>query len=151
MKKETYKLVGIFNMFDVIPDFVYPVFEREGKYFFQHANEEGHSINSPIEEFVQIKENAIEEIKFFKDFIVSGNQESDYHVGSKIVYVFQINKEHLQIGTEEEMIEFAITYKSDDDKVVKELSEFLKDAGIGEEKRKVKKVSGFFKQYFNKK
>lgn len=29
-----YKLVGTMNMFDIVPDFVYPVFESQGKYYF---------------------------------------------------------------------------------------------------------------------
>ena len=127
MKKETYKLVGIFNMFDIIPDFVYPVFEREGKYFFQDANEEGHTINSPIESFVQIKESAIEKIKLLTDFVVCGNKETDFEVGSKILHIFQIDKERLQIGTEEEMIEFATTYKTDNEVVAEQLNDFLEE------------------------
>lgn len=127
MKKETYKLVGIFNMFDIIPDFVYPVFKRKGKYFFQDANEEGHTMNSPIERFVQIKESAIERIEFLTDFVIYGNKGTDFEVGSKIVYIFQIDKEHLQIGTEEEMIEFATTYNTDDKTVAEQLNDFLKN------------------------
>lgn len=127
MKKETYKLVGIFNMFDIIPYFVWPVFERKGKYFFQDANEEEHTINSPIERFVYIKEGAIERIEFLTDFVVLGNKETDFEVGSKIVHIFQIDKEHLQIGTEEEMIEFATTYNTDDEAVAEQLNDFLEE------------------------
>ena len=35
---EQYKLVGTMNIFGLIPDFVYPIFESKGKYFFQNSD-----------------------------------------------------------------------------------------------------------------
>ena len=51
-----YKLIGFINLFGVIPDFVFPVFENEGEYYFQHGN------NDRIEEFEKVKSDLYKQI-----------------------------------------------------------------------------------------
>ena len=38
--QEIYKLAGILNLFNVVPDFVYPVFERNNQYYFMTGDED---------------------------------------------------------------------------------------------------------------
>ena len=48
-----YKLVGFLNIFDVIPDFAFPVFEHAGELYFQHGKDKA------ITEFVRVKEEVL--------------------------------------------------------------------------------------------
>ena len=36
-KENRYKLIGTMNMFGIVPDFVYPIFENNGKYYFENS------------------------------------------------------------------------------------------------------------------
>ena len=38
-KKIFYNLYGVVNLFDKVPGFVYPVFERNGNYYFGHSDD----------------------------------------------------------------------------------------------------------------
>ena len=51
-----YKLVGFINMLDLRPGFVYPVFENNGKYYFQHG------INNTLFRFVEVQENVMDKL-----------------------------------------------------------------------------------------
>ena len=54
-----YKLFGTMNMFDFVPDFVYPVFEKNGEYYFQNSDN-----SMEIDSFYKIcGEKHIERIK----------------------------------------------------------------------------------------
>ena len=51
MKNNCYKFIGVINFFGVYPDFVYPIFEKDGKYYFQKTH------NSMITSFNEIKDD----------------------------------------------------------------------------------------------
>ena len=54
----SYRLVGILNMFDVIPEFVYPVFEYEGNFFIQDRT----SVNQILSFELLMNDNLIKSI-----------------------------------------------------------------------------------------
>ena len=51
-----YKLVGFINMLDIRPGFVYPVFENEGKYYFQHG------VNNTLFRFEEVREDVMDRL-----------------------------------------------------------------------------------------
>ena len=78
-----YKLIGFINLFGVIPDFVFPVFENEGEYYFQHGN------NDRIEEFEKVKGDLYKQIIPLidrKNTIIDFFIKFVYYVGPEGIY-----------------------------------------------------------------
>lgn len=125
----TYEMVGFLNMFDIVPDFVYPVFERnrkDNKYYFQSENEE----TLTIEHFIPIKELYIDKIIFFKNGInVSECRTRQVTLGSEPIFAFQYAEDHIQVGNHEELKEFFKNFKTEYKSIQKEISEFIKITG----------------------
>ncbi len=51
-----YKLIGFLNLFNIVPDFVVPVFESKEKYYFQDGEQDR------IKEFVEAKKSVTEHL-----------------------------------------------------------------------------------------
>lgn len=119
--KEKYKLVGILNLFDVIPDFVYPIFEKDNQYFFQHGDDE----SLKRLDFLPVKESAIDRIVLLKDLKVNKLPQIWFSVSSKPLFGFHFSDNEVYLGFFEEMTEFLKSFKTEDDILVKEIREFL--------------------------
>lgn len=119
--KEKYKLVGILNLFDVIPDFVYPIFEKDNQYFFQHGDDE----SLKRLDFLPVKESAIDRIVLLKDLKVNKLPQIWFSVSSKPLFGFHFSDNEVYLGFFEEMAEFLKSFKTEDDILVKEIREFL--------------------------
>lgn len=82
-----YKLVGFINLFDLVPDFVYPIYKCKGKYYFQHGE------NGLIQDFIMVKKsllNKIKKTKMLPHITVSSE--------SKMIYAFQTDKSTIVYG-----------------------------------------------------
>ena len=101
--RNQYKLFGIMNMFDFVPDFVYPVFENQGKYYFQNSD---NSIE--IDSFYEICGE--KHISRIKPLTSSFNRLIDvkeyYTVGDEPLVAFQTSEEKYFIGTSDIFNEF---------------------------------------------
>lgn len=120
-----YKLYGIMNFFDIVPDFVRPIFEKDNDYFFQTFNESTQEI-----EFAKVKESAIQHITPLSLLCVSGNyflQDKSYSVG---LFAFQTSKRSVVICDSEGMVNFLSLYKTDDEVLKKILNDLLKKIKI---------------------
>ena len=82
-----YKLHGFLNLFDVIPDFVFPVFECDGEFFFQHGRE------NVVEEFIKVKMEALERVSKLQDGVIFS-----ISIGSAPVYAFQYDSTSIVYG-----------------------------------------------------
>lgn len=118
-----YKFGGILNMFDICPDFVFPVFERDGVYFFEDVNES----TGKIEEFIPVKEDAIRLVKRVEEFELSKTLNNSFSVGSLALVVFQLSDSYLQVGTIAELKNFLLTYETEDKFLNDEIQTFLED------------------------
>lgn len=118
-----YKFVGILNMFDVCPDFVYTIFERNGVYYFQDADEK----TGKIKDFVPVKQDAIRLVQKLDNFELSTIPDCSFCLGSDALAVFQLDYSHLQVGTITELKKFLTTYATKDDFLKEEIQAFLEE------------------------
>lgn len=90
MTKNQYKLFGAFNMYGIIPDAVYPIFENNEKYYFQNSND-GTEINS----FVEVKVDCLSLIKplNLETIYKMPTLKTDVSIGDIPLYVLQFNEE----------------------------------------------------------
>ena len=84
-----YKLVGFINLYNIIPDFVYPVFSAHNNFYFQ----DGKSIF--INKFYEIETDLSNKIIFFKDLFIEEPNGSTipktFCQNSPSVYAYQEN------------------------------------------------------------
>ena len=123
-------------MFEFIPDFVYPVFENSGKYYFQNSDN-GLEIDSFHE---IIGENHIKMIKALTYPINRILKIKDsYIVGDKPLVIFQMNENDYFIGTTEEFLEFTKHITIENEMMNKGISDFQTEINEAKSLRKQKK------------
>ena len=118
-----YKLAGFINLFDITPDFIYPVFKRAGKYYFQH------STDGSIQEFVAVKKAALA-----KMLPVEKLMNICVHEQAGLLYAYQVDDKSIVYGNSaymksyiEEKALFSEAYQSDH--ILKEeIDDFLDEA-----------------------
>lgn len=123
--KSNYKLVGFLNMFDITPDFVYPVFECDGdkKLYFQLEEENG-LLKSLC--FVPIKEDALDKIVFLEN--VNHNQKDIQvilSIHSEPIFGFHVSENEVVFGSYEYFEKFFETFQTNEKFLINEISEFL--------------------------
>jgi len=119
-----YELMGTMNMFDIAPDFVHPVFESNGKFYFQNS-EDGQTIDS----FYEIQGE--KHLKKIRPLSNSYNMlvaiKDSYSIGSEPIVAFQVDKNIIYISDVKNFIEFTEDYKPENEIVEQQLSDFKKD------------------------
>lgn len=102
-KRTEYKLIGSINISDTIPNFLIPIFERNGKYYFQNS-ENGIKIDS-FDEIID--ENYLKNIKLFKEYYSKFlNIQNKYTINSDVVCVFQLELDKIIVSNLEDMEKF---------------------------------------------
>ena len=118
----SYKLYGIMIFFDIVPDFVKPIFEKDNDYFFQIFNKTTQKI-----EFAKVKESAIPHITPLSFLCISGNyflQDTSYSVA---LYAFQTTKKAVVISDFEGMVKILSIYKTDDEVLKNSIKQFIEE------------------------
>lgn len=94
-----YKLFGIINLFDLVPDYVFPIFERDGALYFENCSDEEH-----IDEFYEIRSKSVlSRIKPLDAISYDGDAKDEYEIGNTVIVGFQYEENKYFIGTEEEL------------------------------------------------
>lgn len=144
MKK--YKLIGFLNLFDVIPDFVYPVFENDGLYYFQDE------YHGKIIDFVLVKSSVHSMITKKNEYKkILGKENVVLEIGSKPIYSFQLEKNKIVCGEDVHMLKFFQTYTTDNKAIKKEIVAFNRELLNSEsikEYRGKQKLENKIKKYF---
>lgn len=117
-----YKLYGIMNFFDIVPDFVRPIFEKDNDYFFQTFNESTQEI-----EFAKVKESAIQHITPLSFLFVSGNYSLQDKYYSVALYAFQTTKKAVVISDFDGMVKFLSLYKTDNEILKNSIKQFIEE------------------------
>ena len=107
--EEKYRLIGVLNILDVKPDFVYPIFEHGGKYYTQRSYD---YIN--INEFELLTDYVDYVESMAKYQYVTSNLKPYYTVGDEYLVGFQIDDEKLYIGDTESFIDYINTIPLND-------------------------------------
>ncbi|MCI8362211.1 MAG: hypothetical protein HFJ41_03620 [Clostridia bacterium] len=117
----TYKPYGVVNIFNVVPGFVYVVLERDGKFYFPHDD-----YNSfKIEYFYKVPPSVIKNIRSFDEFTCNQKFPKELTLNSNFPFAFQVNEKELQIGTFNDLVSFFSTYKTNNEILKKEITEFI--------------------------
>ena len=123
--KEQYKLVGILNLFEVVPDFVYPIFEKDNKYYFCIGSEEELKIKDfELENFSNLKK-----IRYLSDIKSNISEEIIVTKDSEPIFAFQSSYEYVHIGFFKEFKQFFETYEVDNDVVKNIIEDFFDVVG----------------------
>lgn len=128
-----YKLFGTMNMFDFVPDFVYPVFEKNGEYYFQNSDN-----SMEIDAFYKIcGEKHIERIKpltfSFNKLI---NVKEYYAVGDEPLVAFETSEEKYFIGTSDVFNEFIKDIKIENEVLSEIIADFQNEVKLAKTLRK---------------
>lgn len=118
---EKYRLVGIMNMFDIVPDFVMPIFENNNKLYFQI----GKMKTLTITEFTPVKESAIKHVILFDKLTNNLRQPKKLTLEDDPLFSFQTSKNYVFIGTYEEMKEYLLSFETTDEKLIENIEDFL--------------------------
>ena len=111
-----YKLIGFIDLFDIIPNFVYPVFEKEGRWFFQHGHQDR------VEEFVEVKQSV------FSRLIPVNEWEEDkiiIDITSNPIYAFREDADKIEYGDSYFFQKYFKYYTTRDVLLQKKIEDFL--------------------------
>ena len=102
MDKRTYRLMGTMNLSQEEKGFVYPIFEKDGAYYFEHSNQD---MNIQSFEKVDGIEH-ISKIERLESNELLQDTKREYRVDDKAIIAYQEKKGRLFIGTIEDMISY---------------------------------------------
>lgn len=86
---ETYKLIGYVDMFQLKPDFMYPVFECGGEYYM------GHGDSRHVKEFFRLKASYVDHIQELPDQYRGMSLKK----GSEQIYIYKTEEDDLLVGS----------------------------------------------------
>lgn len=115
MKK--YRLHGYINMFQFEEDFMYPIYEFGGEYYFAHGSKYF------IKEFIKVKSSYLNKIQ------VLAEQYGRWYVqiGTEQIYIYRKTEGKLLIGTGYRLLKYIETMKRDSDIMQHILDEYCDD------------------------
>ena len=121
---EKYKLVGTMNLFGLIPSFVFPIFENNGRYYFQNSEN-----SRDIDSFYEINgDNHINHIRFLNDsYNKLVNIKNYYSIGDEPIAAFQTSEDCIYIGDLDSFLAFIESYETKNKILEEEINEFKED------------------------
>lgn len=123
--RETYKLVGILDLFGVVPNFVYPVFEKNGQYYFLVCDKNF----KEIERFEPVKDSCVSRIVYLSNLKTNMFQQTDFSKNSEPIFVFQLSEDEIFVAPISEAASFFETFKTENSILKKKIADFLNIVG----------------------
>lgn len=141
MEKNNYRLVGIINIFGIYPAFVYPIFEKDGKYYLQHSE-----VNV-IDCFVETSKNKRLSMVHYSEINPNLNIKNIFTIGDEPIFAFQVDKNNVFISEIDDFIEFINIFQTDDHVLSEQISEFIDEVKLRKAltKKKAKEESNKIK------
>jgi len=120
-----FRLVGVLNMFEIIPDFVIPIFtcvqddsdEINKEYYFQIVNDEKDKLIS----FAKLNDYGKNQVIH----LFNRKIEELFDIHSEPIYAFQYSENQIFWGKYIEVKEFLEKYKTEDSILKEEIQDFL--------------------------
>ncbi len=119
-----YKLTGFIDLFDIIPNFVFPVFEKDGKLFFQN----GHK--NRIEEFVEVKKSVYSKLIPLQN---CKSKEIIIDQTADPIYAFRKDASKIEFGDASYFQKFFQDYTTEDNLLKKKINDFLEEISVKRE------------------
>lgn len=114
-----YKLIGFLNMFNIVPDFVFPVFEFNGNLFFQEGK------NDKIEKFSIAKSAIRTKIIPLCSNNISNISDEMFDITSNPIYAFQTVDHEVIYGNSSFLKLFFHSYSPENEVLASEINDFL--------------------------
>lgn len=117
-----YELYGFLNMFEIVPDFVFPIFQSKNRYYFQDGE------NDMITGFVPVNSLActrVQQIGNYKRII--GIKNKKLEINSKPIYAFQTSKSEIICGESKMMLNFFNSYQTENLILKEEIQDFINE------------------------
>lgn len=121
---ECYKFIGVLNLFNVYPDFLFPIYTKENKFFFHNGNK------NRIYNFDMIPESVLEKIIYLDRSDVQIYNESDkeyFFVHDTPVYSFQSDNNKIFCSDLGKMIRYLSVFDTDDAILKKQIEKFISE------------------------
>ncbi len=122
-----YVLFGYLNMFNIVPDFVFPVFKAEDYLYIQEGE---HDKIEDIKLLDKQLYNAVNELKMFENRI----DELKITKNSLPIYAFQKDENTVICGNSSVLLNFFKNYDSEDSILKEEIEDFRNDVSSSEKK-----------------
>lgn len=123
--QSNYKLVGILNLFDIVPDFVYPIFERDSQYYFITGDQE----DLKTEGFEVVKDAAVKRIIRLSDLKINEFKQREFSKESNPIFAFQVSETEVYFGFFEEIKEFLKDFETEDEILKVTIEDFINNTG----------------------
>ncbi|MBR2828692.1 MAG: hypothetical protein IKE70_05625 [Bacilli bacterium] len=118
MEKDNYQLVGILNTGDLKENFVYPIFEKDGDYYFENTLGD-----TAITSFEKVdREEFQQNIERLGEKVLLHHPKIEYQIGDDAVIAFLEDRDHLFIGTIDQYISFYSEEKKENSFIQKSLN-----------------------------
>ena len=124
---EEYKLIGSLDIFGVLPDIIWPIFEKDGKYYFQHCEN-----YITIEEFAEMDYKCEEVVMIEENYPV----KRYYKLGDEPVVAFKLDNDNIFFGTFDEFNLFIKDINIEDEMLLERITRLQENAAMA---RKLKK------------
>lgn len=128
-----YKFVGVVNLFDIYPDFLFPIYQK-GEDFFFHNGEKNRIYN-----FDYVTKSVRKKIIFLhcKEICIINMSKKEYFfVHDTPIYAFQSNDKEIICCDLGDMIKYLNEFKTEDTILIKQINSFITENilqyGIGE-------------------
>lgn len=129
-----YLLKGIININDYNMDMVYPVFYRDGLFYFQKIKDH------KIEGFELIKNiKLLEKIKIFEKGLTNNLINKSYSIGSNAMYAFQTDEYDVFVSSIDGFLSFLKTMKVNDRLLQLSIKQFINRNETPKQKIKINK------------
>lgn len=119
-----YRFVGAINLFGLYPDFLFPVYVKEGEYFFHNGDK------NRIYNFDPITESVRDKIVFLQSDqvkITDYTKKKYYHEQDPLVYAFQESPNEIFCSDLTGMINYLISFTTDDEILQKQIRDFINE------------------------
>lgn len=119
---DSYKFVGVLNLFDVYPDFVFPIYKKDDKLFFHNGE------NNRIFNFDEVTNSVLDKIIYINntDINIINNAKSVYYYDTSApVYAFQKDEHEIFCSDLEDMILFLSRFVTEDIILKKQIDLFI--------------------------
>lgn len=121
---ESYKFIGVLNLFNIYPDFLFPIYEKGNELFFHNGKK------NRIYNFDKIPESVLERIVYLDcpDVLIYNESDKEYFfVHDTPVYTFQININEIFCSDLGNMIRYLSLFNTEDTILKKQIENFISE------------------------
>ncbi len=123
MKK--YKLFGFLNMFELVPDFIFPIFKQKNNLYIQEGENNQLSAITPLKK--ELYDKVVPLNKFNDAKYPVEHLEIDMMSSPK--YAFLVSKHNIIYGNSEILLDYLDSFFTNDEILKQEIDDFRSDVG----------------------